>query len=152
MTGVQTCALPICIYYGLTQTAEDILSTFLKRSAGKEQPATYEDRKAQDTEATLNSVTYAIYVNNIETGMTTTPDGMIEVSSVLPGYGVANYALDEQALYLHTAAVSNLKLEIKTSKTFFGNAHRNCDGCCFGKDCLSESLLSIPKGHHIYRK
>ena len=32
------------IYYGLTQTAEDILSTFLKRSAGKEQPATYEDR------------------------------------------------------------------------------------------------------------
>lgn len=102
------------IYYGLTQTAEDILSTFLKRSAGKEQPATYEDRKAQDTEATLNSVTYAIYVNNIETGMTTTPDGMIEVSSVLPGYGVANYALDEQALYLHTAAVSNLKLEFKT--------------------------------------
>lgn len=102
------------IYYGLTQTAEDILSTFLKRSAGKEQPATYEDRKAQDTEATLNSVTYAIYVNNIETGMTTTPDGMIEVSSVLPGYGVANYASDEQALYLHTAAVSNLKLEFKT--------------------------------------
>ena len=102
------------IYYGLTQTAEDILSTFLKRSAGKEQPATYEDRKAQDTEATLNSVTYAIYVNNIETGMTTTPDGMIEVSSVLPSYGVANYASDEQALYLHTAAVSNLKLEFKT--------------------------------------
>ena len=102
------------IYYGLTQTAEDILSTFLKRSAGKEQPATYEDRKAQDTEATLNSVTYAIYVNNIETGMTTTPDGKIEVSSVLPGYGVANYAPDEQALYLHTAAVSNLKLEFKT--------------------------------------
>ena len=102
------------IYYGLTQTAEDILSTFLKRSAGKEQPATYEDRKAQDAEATLNSVTYAIYVNNIETGMTTTPDGMIEVSSVLPGYGVANYASDEQALYLHTAAVSNLKLEFKT--------------------------------------
>ncbi len=102
------------IYYGLTQTAEDILSTFLKRSAGKEQPATYEDRKAQDTEATLNSVTYAIYINNIETGMTTTPDGMIEVSSVLPGYGVANYAPDEQALYLHTAAVSNLKLEFKT--------------------------------------
>ena len=102
------------IYYGLTQTAEDILSTFLKRSAGKEQPATYEDRKAQDAEATLNSATYAIYVNNIETGMTTTPDGMIEVSSVLPGYGVANYALDEQALYLHTAAVSNLKLEFKT--------------------------------------
>lgn len=101
------------IYYGLTQTAEDILSTFLKRSAGKEQPATYEDRKAQDTEATLNSVTYAIYVNNIETGMTT-PDGMIEVSSVLPSYGVANYASDEQALYLHTAAVSNLKLEFKT--------------------------------------
>lgn len=27
---------------------------------------------------------------------------------------VANYALDEQALYLHTAAVSNLKLEFKT--------------------------------------
>lgn len=102
------------IYYGLTQTAEDILSTFLKRSAGKEQPATYEDRKAQDAEATLNSATYAIYVNNIETGMTTTPDGMIEVSSVLPGYGVANYAPDEQALYLHTAAVSNLKLEFKT--------------------------------------
>lgn len=102
------------IYYGLTQTAEDILSAFLKRSAGKEQPATYEDRKAQDTEATLNSVTYAIYINNIETGMTTTPDGMIEVSSVLPGYGVANYAPDEQALYLHTAAVSNLKLEFKT--------------------------------------
>ena len=102
------------IYYGLTQTAEDILSTFLKRSAGKEQPATYEDRKAQDTEATLNSVTYAIYVNNIEAGMTTTPDGMIEVSSVLPSYGVANYASDEQALYLHTAAVSNLKLEFKT--------------------------------------
>lgn len=102
------------IYYGLTQTAEDILSTFLKRSAGKEQPATYEDRKAQDAEATLNSATYAIYVNNIETGMTTTPDGMIEVSSVLPSYGVANYASDEQALYLHTAAVSNLKLEFKT--------------------------------------
>ena len=34
----------------------------------------------------------------------------------------------------------------------FGNAHRNCDDCGFGKDCLSESLLSIPKGHHIYRK
>lgn len=102
------------IYYGLTQTAEDILSTFLKRSAGKEQTATYEDRKAQDAEATLNSATYAIYVNNIETGMTTTPDGMIEVSSVLPSYGVANYASDEQALYLHTAAVSNLKLEFKT--------------------------------------
>lgn len=102
------------IYYGLTQTAEDILSTFLKRSAGKEQPATYEDRKAQDAEATLNSVTYAIYVNNIETGMTTTPDGMIEVSSVLLGYGVTNYAPDEQTLYLHTAAVSNLKLEFKT--------------------------------------
>ena len=46
--------------------------------------------------------------------MTTTLDGMIEVSSVLPGYGVANYASDEQALYLHTAAVSNLKLEFKT--------------------------------------
>ena len=102
------------IYSGLTQPAEDILSTFLKRSAGKEQPATYEDRKAQDAEATLNSATYAIYVNNIETGMTTTPDGMIEVSSVLPSYGVANYASDEQALYLHTAAVSNLKLEFKT--------------------------------------
>ena len=42
--------------------------------------------------------------------------------------------------------------EIKTSKTFIGNANRNCDDCCFGKDCLSESLLSIPKGHHIYRK
>jgi len=42
--------------------------------------------------------------------------------------------------------------EIKTSKAFFGNAHRNCDDCCFGKDCLFESLLSIPKGHHIYRK
>ena len=35
--------------------------------------------------------------------------------------------------------------KIKTSKAFFGNAHRNCDDCCFGKDCLSESLLSIPK-------
>lgn len=72
------------------------------------------NNETHDTEATLNSVAYAIYVNNIETGMTTTPDGMIEVSSVLPGYGVANYAPDEQALYLHTAAVSNLKLEFKT--------------------------------------
>ena len=72
------------------------------------------NNETHDTEAALNSVTYAIYVNNIETGMTTTPDGMIEVSSVLPSYGVANYAPDEQALYLHTAAVSNLKLEFKT--------------------------------------
>ena len=40
----------------------------------------------------------------------------------------------------------------KQVRLFSGNAHRNCDDCCFGKDCLSESLLSIPKwSSHIQK-
>ena len=42
--------------------------------------------------------------------------------------------------------------EIKTSKTFIGNAHRNCDDCCFGKDCLSESLsIHLQRSSHIQK-
>ena len=81
------------LYYNIAGSVDELISDFKTRLAatGKKQILTYDERVANDKDPELKDTTYEIFVNNMSTGQTTTPDNMIEVSSLLPTFGIAAY-------------------------------------------------------------
>lgn len=106
------------LYYNIAGSVDELISDFKTRLAatGKKQILTYDERVANDKDPELKDTTYEIFVNNMSTGQTTTPDNMIEVSSLLPTFGIAAYesGADEynSAIYVHAAGASDIKINV----------------------------------------
>lgn len=106
------------LYYGVADSMDDLISEFRSRleAIGARQILTYDERVAGDTSPELKETTYEIFVNNMSTGYTTSPENMVEVSSVLPVFGLAAYESGEDnyssTIYVHAAGASNLKIDV----------------------------------------
>lgn len=106
------------LYYNVAGSVDELISDFKSRleAIGARQILTYDERVANDTDPELKNDTYEIFVNNMSTGYTTTPENMVEVSSVLPVFGLAAYESGEDnyssTIYVHAAGASNMKIDV----------------------------------------